>query len=226
MIGARCIVADNAVSAGNRSQASAVFAMTIGMFLSVATRVEAMPIEFQITDTHGAAVADAVVILDPLDASPAPSHSSAVIDQVNKAFVPHVSVVRTGTSISFPNSDHIRHQVYSFSPAKTFTIKLYAGSPKETISVEASGLIVLGCNIHDSMAGFLAVVDTPYFGKSTPEGTLRIDAPNGRYRLRVWHERLIQPFASESISVAAAGLRLPLKLNIVAGSAVPAAWPE
>jgi plastocyanin len=226
MIGVRFSIANDALSGGNRARAPAVFALMFGILSSVALRVEAAPVEFQLTDTHGGAVADAVVILDPLDADPPPSHSNAVIDQVNKAFVPHVSVVRTGTSISFPNSDNIRHQVYSFSPAKTFTIKLYAGSPKETIAVEKSGLIVLGCNIHDSMVGFLAVVNTPYFGKSTPEGMLRIDAPNGRYRLRVWHERLAQPFAAESISIDAAGLRLPLKLNILAGSAVPAAWPE
>ena len=85
---------------------------------------------------------------------------------MNKHFVPRVSVVRTGTAITFPNSDHIRHQVYSFSPAKAFTLKLYAGSPKTPVMFDHPGLVVLGCNIHDNMVAFMGVVDSPYFAKT------------------------------------------------------------
>ena len=31
---------------------------------------------------------------------------------------------QTGTAMSFPNNDSVRHHVYSFSPAKTFELKL------------------------------------------------------------------------------------------------------
>ena len=68
--------------------------------------------------------ADTVIVLDPLDANPPASHETAIVDQINKTFVPRVSIVRTGTVVTFPNSDNIRHQVYSFSPAKEFTLKL------------------------------------------------------------------------------------------------------
>ena len=64
---------------------------------------------------------------------PPADHDAVVIDQLDKRFVPRVSVVRTGTAITFPNSDRIRHQVYSFSAAKTFSLKLYAGAPQTPV---------------------------------------------------------------------------------------------
>ncbi len=80
--------------------------------------------------------------------------------------MPRVTVVRTGTAVTFPNSDHIRHQVYSFSHAKIFTLKLYAGSPQHAVVFDQPGLVVLGCNIHDRMVAFVGVVDSPYFAKT------------------------------------------------------------
>ncbi len=49
------------------------------------------------------------------------------MDQRELSFVPNVLVVRTGTAVEFPNGDKVRHQVYSFSGAKTFKLALYAG---------------------------------------------------------------------------------------------------
>ncbi|MDP3367499.1 MAG: methylamine utilization protein, partial [Pseudomonas sp.] len=67
-------------------------------------------------DAAGQPLADAVISLSgPLDTSQAPP--PALMDQRDKQFQPHVLAVRTGTLVSFPNSDDIRHQVYSFSPA-------------------------------------------------------------------------------------------------------------
>ena len=100
---------------------------------------------------------------EPVGATTAPSHElrHAKIDQVNKEFVPLVSVVQTNTEITFPNSDNIRHSVYSFSPAKVFSLKLYAGKSAAPVIFDKAGLVVLGCNIHDLMVSWLLVVDTP-----------------------------------------------------------------
>ena len=142
-----------------------------------------------VTTRSGTAAEDTVIVFDPLDAAPPAERDAAVIDQINKKFVPRVSVVRTGTAITFPNSDRIRHQVYSFSPAKTFSLKLYAGSPKTPVTFDQPGLVVLGCNIHDNMVAFVAVVDSPYFAKTTDAGIASLNLPAGRYRLRAWHPR-------------------------------------
>jgi hypothetical protein len=148
------------------------------------------------------------------------------LDQVNKRFVPRVTVVRTGTTVTFPNSDRIRHQVYSFSHAKTFSLKLYAGSPSTPVIFDHPGLVVLGCNIHDFMVAFVGVVDSPYFAKTPDNGLVTLDLPSGRYRLRAWHENAVQPFPPREISVSAAPLSIPVSLDIDSSSPTAAAWPE
>ncbi len=71
----------------------------------------ATPVTVKVVTSSGDAALDTIVIFDPLDSAPPRKPATAVIDQVNKRFVPHVSVVQTGTSVRFPNSDQIRHQV-------------------------------------------------------------------------------------------------------------------
>lgn len=113
------------------------------------------------------------------------------MDQINKAFVPSVLVVRTGTPVTFPNSDTIAHQVYSFSSAKRFELPLYRGHPHAPVVLDQAGLIVLGCNIHDSMAGYIVVTDSPYFGKSDDRGAWRMGAlPAAEYEVTIWSPRL------------------------------------
>jgi plastocyanin len=179
-----------------------------------------------VTAPSGVTAEDTVVVFDPLDAAPAPSNGTSTIDQSDKKFVPHVSVVRTGTAITFPNSDRIRHQVYSFSPAKTFTLKLYAGSPKTPVVFDHSGLVVLGCNIHDNMVAFVGVVDSPYFAKTAQSGSVTLDLPPGRYRLRAWNAKAVGPMPIRQIVVAAAPMSIPISLDLDRASAAVAAWPE
>lgn len=113
------------------------------------------------------------------------------MDQVQKAFVPAVLVVRTGTPVIFPNSDTIAHQVYSFSPAKRFELGLYRGHPHPPVVLDHPGLIVLGCNIHDNMVGYIVVTDSPYFGKSDERGLWRMSAlPSAEYDVTIWSPRL------------------------------------
>ncbi len=179
-----------------------------------------------VSGRSGAAVEDAIIVFDPLDAAPAAGHDAAVIDQINRRFVPRVSVVRTGTAITFPNSDKIRHQVYSFSKANKFTLKLYAGSPPTPITFAQPGLVVLGCNIHDNMVAFVGVVDSPYFAKIPADGKASMDLPAGRYRLRVWHPNEIGSVPSQAVMVTASPLILPLVIDVDSASTTVAAWPE
>jgi plastocyanin len=179
-----------------------------------------------VATASGATPQDTVIMFDPLDATPPADHGAMVIDQLNKRFVPRVSVVRTGTAITFPNSDRIRHQVYSFSPAKTFSLKLYAGSPKTPVIFDQPGLVVLGCNIHDSMVAFVGVVDSPYFAKTTDSGIASLNVPAGRYRMRAWHPNSIAAIPSREITVAAAPLSITLGIDVDAAAPSVAAWPE
>jgi plastocyanin len=179
-----------------------------------------------ITSSGGVSPQDTIVVFDPLDTTVAPSRPDATIDQVDKQFVPKVSVLRTGTAVTFTNSDHIRHQVYSFSPSKTFTLRLYAGSPETPVVFDKPGLVVLGCNIHDNMLAFVGVVDTPYFGRASREGSVALNLPAGHYRLRVWHPSLRQTVPSQEIAVSASAMTIPLTLDLTSNTPGVAPWPE
>lgn len=183
-------------------------------------------VSLDVRNKAGTAAEDTIVVLDPLDAAPPPAHDTAVIDQVDKQFVPRVSVLRTGTSVTFPNSDRIRHQVYSFSTPKVFSLKLYAGSPTVDVVFDKPGLVVLGCNIHDSMVAFVGVVDSPYFVKIGKSGIAQLNAPPGHYRLRVWNAALMTAVAPRPITIAKDSLSIPLVVDADPSSADVAAWPE
>src|SRR6516225_5668020 len=90
-------------------------------------RLDAASLDVTVKDTKGATVPDAVVYAQRSGASSGLVKKQAVVDQRDKQFVPYVTAVQVGTSIVFPNSDNIRHHVYSFSPAKKFELPLYSG---------------------------------------------------------------------------------------------------
>lgn len=154
--------------------------------------------EIQLRDASGAPVVDAVVSLVPADgsapppAAPAPSAptTGGSMDQRNLQFAPHVLAVQRGAAVDFPNSDQIRHHVYSFSEAKRFELRLYSGVPAEPVVFDKAGTVVLGCNIHDDMIGFVRVLDTPWFSTTGDAGKASIaNVPPGRYRVELWHPR-------------------------------------
>ena len=108
--------------------------------------------------------------------------------QHNIAFDPTVLIVPVGSDVVFPNRDTVRHHVYSFSAAKNFELKLYTGTPANPVLFDKPGVVVLGCNIHDNMAAWVLVVETPYFGKTNAAGEISLaNVPAGSYRLRTWH---------------------------------------
>ena len=195
---------------------------------TAATAARAESLTILASTPAGVPIADLIAVLDPLDgqAPAAAAHPSALIDQIHKQFVPQVSVIRTGTAVRFPNSDRIRHQVYSFSPPRVFNLKLYAGTEAPPVVFDHAGLVVLGCNIHDSMAAFVAVVDTPYFGRTDAAGRLRLDAPAGHYRLRLWHPGLAQPIAPRPVTLAAEPRTIDVRAEPAADPALVTEWTD
>ncbi len=145
-----------------------------------------------VVDDKGKPVADAVVVAVPADgAMRLPARRDAVVDQVDKEFTPKVNAILVGTPVIFPNHDNVRHHVYSFSPAKRFELPLYAGVPAQPVVFDTPGVVVLGCNIHDWMVGYIYVSESPYFAKTRADGKAVIaDLPARSYVVRVWHPQL------------------------------------
>jgi plastocyanin len=156
--------------------------------------VWAAPLQITVTDAQGRAVPNVVIALEqaglPRLAKPG---TLAQIAQRNRQFDPRLLVIQTGTAVNFPNEDKVRHHVYSYSAAKTFELKLYLGQPAEPVLFDKSGVVPLGCNIHDPMSATVVVVDTPVYGVTDAKGELRLERDPAAGRLRAWHAGLSKP---------------------------------
>lgn len=152
----------------------------------------AAPVEVRVLDDAGKPVAGAVVFLESSAAREQSKPLAGVeIAQADRQFQPQVTVVTRGSAVAFPNRDTVRHHVYSFSPARRFEIKLYVGTPAQPVVFDQPGIAVLGCNIHDQMAAWVVIVETPWYGRSGGDGRWTgAQVPPGSYRLRTWHPAL------------------------------------
>lgn len=193
----------------------------------LATTVWAVSLQAELVDLNEQPLANAVLTLrGPLGAEAAPA--TAVMDQLRQQFVPSVLAVKTGTRVFFPNSDNIRHHVYSFSPSKRFELRLYQGTPTEPVLFEQPGVVVLGCNIHDWMVGYLYVTDDPWFAVSDARGRLQLaQLPPGRYAVTLWHpdmpDRQAQPSGELQVDGQDLTQRFQLRVQTpVAGATAPA----
>ncbi|MEP0177166.1 MAG: methylamine utilization protein [Paraglaciecola sp.] len=136
------------------------------------------------------AVANVVVTLTPkVEKEYTAPEELAIMDQVDTQFLPHILIVQQDSRVIFPNSDSIKHHVYSFSTAKTFELQLYKDLRAEPLLFSNTGIVELGCNIHDWMLGYIFVADTPYFAKTDLHGKVILDVPEGEYVLKVWNPR-------------------------------------
>ncbi len=171
------------------------------------TQAAAGPVDVVVRDSNRKPIAETVVYASSGSAAGAPAPGlKAVVDQQDKEFVPRVKPIQTGTAVMFPNRDDIRHHVYSFSPAKKFELPLYKGTPAAPVKFDRPGVVVLGCNIHDWMIGYVFVLDTPYFGTTGADGRVQLTLPPGTYDVRVWHPSLRdeRDAPSQRVSVGAA----------------------
>ncbi len=142
------------------------------------------------------------------------------MDQRNLAFVPLVLVVGTGARVEFPNNDTVSHQVYSFSAAKRFQLPLYKGEFHPPVVFDRPGLVVLGCNIHESMVGYIYVTDAPHFGTTAADGTLELkNIPTGEYRIVLWSPFIADPPASLTRTVHLDGIA-PAEARVQLSSAL------
>ena len=177
-------------SAARVPGAACALALALALVLQ-ALPVPAATLVINVRSADGHALPGAVVTVRPLDGA---AHKTApvraVIDQVNTAFVPDLLVVPVGSTVEFPNSDSVSHQIYSFSPAKRFQLPLYRGKPYPPVHFDQAGLVTLGCNIHDQMLAYLVVTDAPWFGRTGADGAWSAEVPRGRYRVTLWHPRL------------------------------------
>src|SRR6185295_4587831 len=144
-----------------RPRAYALVAATCLVALCSAVPGMAGTLEVKVADERGEPVAHVAVYATSLAPAAAKKANApkrtAVMDQKHNEFVPNMLIVSAGTEVQFPNSDVVSHHVYSFSQAKTFELGLYKGNVYPPVVFDELGVVVLGCNIHNSMMGYIVV---------------------------------------------------------------------
>ncbi|MDT8760580.1 methylamine utilization protein [Sphingomonas psychrotolerans] len=161
--------------------------------LFVAIPAQAGDVAVRVVDASGNPVKDAVVTIHPAAGVRGPIRfpwPTAMV-QKNIAFNPGTLIVPVGATVAFPNEDKVRHHVYSFSKPARFELKLFGKDQTRSYTFRTAGAVALGCNIHDSMSGFIKVVDTPFANKTADDGATRLTGvTGGSAQITVWHPRM------------------------------------
>jgi plastocyanin len=148
-----------------------------------------------VTDAEGKPAPNVVVTVNPSTkaASTAPS-ASFTLNQERMQFQPFVSVIPVGAKVKFANKDPFQHHTKSFSPAKTFEVRMDAakdGKPflaAEEVLFDKAGHVSMQCHFHGSMRGHIMVTDAPHYGVTDANGALVIpNVPSGEVELKAWH---------------------------------------
>ena len=137
----------------------------------------------------------AVVYLEaaPALAFPDIEPQRATLDQRNEVFVPHVLAITVGTTVDFPNSDRVYHNVFSLSVSKRFDLGRYAAGRSRSVRFDTPGIVRVFCEIHSHMSAFILVFNHRYFAVTGPDGRYQISrVPPGRYTLVAWNEGSIR----------------------------------
>ncbi len=137
--------------------------------------------------------ADAIVYVEKVgDGKYAPPTEHAVIDQLNLTYVPRVVAMQKGTTADFPNSDAVRHNVFSPpTAALQFNLGTYPTGVIKEVLFDVTGETPLLCNVHAEMAGYAVAFENPYFALTDKAGNYTIEGvPPGKYVVKTWHEKL------------------------------------
>jgi plastocyanin len=137
-------------------------------------------------------VENAVVYINGIEGKTfLPPKKPVVLNQAGLKFIPHVLTIIVGTTVNFPNSDVVLHNVFSPGYIEKFNLGTYPQGSTKTRTFENPGIVLVLCNIHHEMSAFIIVVETPYFSVTDQNGKYKIDnLPPGKHELAVWHERM------------------------------------
>lgn len=112
------------------------------------------------------------------------------IRQEGLTFVPHVLPILRGSTVEFPNTDSVFHNVFSLARAATFDLGRYPRGDARSVRFESAGIVKVFCHIHSDMSAVVMILDNPFFVVPDSQGRFRLDGlPPGEYKAVAWHER-------------------------------------
>ncbi|MEP1445021.1 MAG: methylamine utilization protein [Paraglaciecola sp.] len=175
-----------------------------------------------ITDQFNKPIENVVVSFATTKPTQADNVKLLVMDQIDKQFSPRLLVVQKNQRVSFPNSDNIRHHLYSFSKPKPFEFRMFKGGDTKELVFDQAGIVVLGCNIHDQMVGYIYVADNEQTVVSNKHGLAEV--PENGLMLKLWHPNLsTNKILRKNFQLPETSLEapFPIVLNLLEDTVIP-----
>lgn len=143
----------------------------------------------------------AVVYVESVPGTYTPPRNHPTLDQRDMVFRPLVLPILVGTTVDFPNSDPLFHNVFSLSEPKEFDLGRYAQGQHRSVTFDKEGVVSVYCEIHSYMFATILVLQNPFFSLPNSDGDFEIGGvPPGTYQLDFWYGR--KKVDSKSITVA------------------------
>jgi plastocyanin len=159
-----------------------------------------------------------VVVYLESDKAPAAAKSLATLNQVGERFVPEVVVVPVGSSVSFPNSDPIFHNVFSLSKAREFDLGFYPAGQTRSVKFDKPGPVQVFCHLHPHMSATILVVPNAWYTRPNDRGSFTFSTiPAGTYQVVVWHKSA--GFFKKRVQVSEGGvakvsMEIPVEMDL------------
>lgn len=164
-------------------------------------------------------VGNVLVTLEPrgeTERRPLRPTEGAVLGKVGPRFVPRLLAVTEGTTLEVRNVDSPCKCFHSFARKNPAFNRATPAGESFTVRLDSAERIEVRSDLRPYMAATIAVVDTPHFAVTGPDGTFAIEGlPPGRYRVELWHGEAGRVRGRE-LEVPAAGAA-PVELHLSVG---------
>jgi len=152
-------------------------------------------------------VKNVLVIVEDVQKGKAAPKTDLVIDNTKCYFDPIVGIAYKGANFKIKNSDPLLHNtnlgllLTETTRRSVYNLALPNKDQVITKPVRATGLIIVKCDAHDWMRGYVYASDNPYVAITDANGNFEIkDLPAGKYKVRIFHEGFKEVTRSVEVS--------------------------
>lgn len=140
-------------------------------------------------------VKNVLVIVEDVQKGKAAPKTDLVIDNHKCYFEPIVGIAYKGANFKIKNSDELLHNtnlgmlLTETTRRSVYNLALPNKDQVITKPVRSAGLIIVKCDAHEWMRGYVYASEHPYVAITDASGNFEIkDLPAGKYKVRIWHE--------------------------------------
>jgi plastocyanin len=142
---------------------------------------------------------------------------NATLNQTGQKFEPEMLVVPVGSTVSFPNSDPIFHNVFSLSKTRQFDLGNYPSGTTRMVTFDKPGAVQVFCHLHPDMNATILVVPNAWYTRPDEHGAFTFSGlPSGTYQVVVWHKSagfFKQRIQVSQGTVAKMSMEIPVELD-------------